>query len=118
MSADLLRQAAAKLQEHAEKASAGAWTEPERDGNSGDEGWWIFNGRLGTSEYAVAVTPLYSPKAEADARYIALMHPPVALALADLLDMTLHYTGLPNWQHDPRCGKALHLAREVLREPS
>lgn len=129
MSDDLLRRAAAKLREHAEKASVSAWAEPERDDNPGDEGWWIHNGRQGMSEYAVAVTPLYSPRAEADARFIALMCPPVALALADLLDehargvdariQAERHVGVPEGtiqDHEERFG--LTLARAILREPS
>jgi hypothetical protein len=55
-----------------------------------------------------------------DGEYIALMHPPVALALADLLDA--HADAAEQWPtHNDTPDKALSaliLAREILREDS
>ena len=83
---DDLREAAKLLRQRAEAASKGAWPAPERDDNPGDEGWWVFNGLVGMREHAVACVPLYNPTAEADATYIASVHPLVGLALAAALE--------------------------------
>lgn len=58
-----------------------------------------------------------------DASYIALMHPPVALALAELLEFfadnwidakaVVHYSARADAQE-----RATRTAREILREPS
>lgn len=49
----------------------GPWAPPVYDGNPGDRGWWIRNGRVGADEFAVAVTFELNPNAEADSRLIA-----------------------------------------------
>lgn len=69
-SADLLRRAAQKLREAAEKASKGPW-------DAADDGL-VWPDRLGD--------PVSGSTEIEDAAFIALMHPPVALALAELLD--------------------------------
>lgn len=86
--ADLLRRAATKLRETAQAATPGPWAEPYEVDDTNppeDRGWWVHGG-TGMREHAVAVALPYSPNAAADAKLIALVHPPVALALADLLD--------------------------------
>lgn len=70
MSAGLLRRAAVKLREYAERAARGPW-------DVSDDGL-VWPGRLGD--------PVSGSSDITDAEYIALMHPPVALALAELLD--------------------------------
>lgn len=70
MTADLLRRAAAKLREHASAASASPWV-AEADG-------LVWPPRIGD--------PVSGSTEVEDAEYIARMHPPVALALAELLD--------------------------------
>jgi hypothetical protein len=74
MSADLLRRAAVKLREHAEAASGENW---DSDGTE----LYAENGAVWIGDAAGG-----EPEDEANARYVALMHPPVALALADVLD--------------------------------
>lgn len=102
MSADLLRCAAEKLREHA----AGA---------RGDEPWlaageMVMCGEAEDSRYIAEVYGLADkwPNAE----YIALMHPPVALALAEWLEAESR-TMLPVF---PPL-RAIAVAREILREP-
>jgi hypothetical protein len=111
MSADLLRRAAAKLREHAEAATPGPWNADPSEIYGETIATWVaesLNGNL--------------PDAgEANSRYIALMHPPVALALADLLDYSARWfeaAEKDGYEYDE--GEALPiiaLARAVLREP-
>jgi hypothetical protein len=124
VSADLLRRAAAKLRAHAEAATRGPWYragDHERAVSYGFPpnaiGYW-------DGEYAAQVS--YNStgdgaEADADARFMALMHPPVALALAEwleamaaMLDQT--YGISPVEQRVDRA--ALLLARAILREDS
>lgn len=95
MSADLLRRAAAKLRLYVSHASRGPW-------NAHDDGL-VWADRLGD--------PVSGSVELEDAEYIALMHPPVALALADWLEAEDAATDIViNAQ-------AAALARAVLREP-
>lgn len=71
MSAELLRRAATKLREHATAASRGPW---EMDGADG----LVWPGCMGD--------PVSGSELLADGAFIALMHPPVALALAEWLE--------------------------------
>lgn len=72
MSADLLRRAAAKLRETAEAATPGPWS---------------VDGDIQAVKAAGGTTIAYDDETEmSDGQFIALMHPPVALALADLLE--------------------------------
>jgi len=72
MSADLLRRAAAKLRERAEAATAAPWTA---------EAGWVRSpsakAQVREKDGALAVC-----RQVADAAYIEMLHPPVALALA------------------------------------
>lgn len=103
MSAALLRRAAAKLREHAEAASKGNWDE------SGTELYAASGGWVGETSGA-------EPEDEANARYVAMMHPPVALALADWLDDAAARTGIPEYPSYGLPEKAMAVARAVLRE--
>lgn len=107
MSADLLRRAAVKLREHAEAAPSGPWNVQY----FGDRG---YPQRV-SNEAAVLVANTYDgpPSPAGSAEYIALMHPPVALAVAKLLlcEVVIAETG-----GDVHPG-AVEIAREVLREP-
>lgn len=87
MSADLLREAAAKMRERAEAATSGPWfgvTGPGgypnevRTGDGSDAGLPVLfeRRRIGTSHYMRG----------ADAHHIASWHPAVALAVADWLE--------------------------------
>lgn len=95
MSADLLRRAAAKLREHAKAASLAPW-------DSASDGL-VWPDRTGD--------PVSGSTEVEDADYIALMHPPVALALADWLDSAAR--DAEEIGPDPF---ALRAARAVLRE--
>lgn len=55
---------------------------------------------------------------DADAAYIALMHPPVALALADLLDTAAFVADGNGLVDDDRYKDEGALARAILREES
>jgi hypothetical protein len=68
---DILRRAAAKLREATENVTPGPWDWPIGDG-------YVWPDRIGD--------PVSSSEQLPDAAYIALMHPPVALALAIWLD--------------------------------
>lgn len=92
MAAELLRRAATALREHAERAAAGPWNASPVDSPDGlvTSAVYSFAHPTGTTESEVVGA---ARKARGggirnahNARYIALMHPPVALALADSLD--------------------------------
>jgi hypothetical protein len=107
MSADLLRRAAAKLREHAEAATPGPW---KKDSGEiyGPYGVWI-------GETLRVDDPNGT---EADSDYIALLHPPVALALADLLETAAGYAEVkPHYGDWPLLNWATAVARAILREP-
>jgi hypothetical protein len=76
--AQRLRDAASKLREMAEAATGGSW------GVVGTQGLAISPSRLSSAVIASAT-------AKDDAAFIALMAPPVALALADWLDAEAHH---------------------------
>jgi len=114
VSADLLRRAAVKLREHAEAASKGSWN---------NDGWEIYAGQPGIRADWIGET--CAGEADQDAAngdYVALMHPPVALALAELLETVAgiwvpehalaHYTARKQVQEQTAA-----IAREILREP-
>lgn len=87
MSADRLREAAALLRERAEETHDGPWDHVV--GASGDTAW-VERRNIET----VVETHDIGTSA-----YIATMHPPVALALADWLDTA----GADEWAHGPHC---------------
>lgn len=127
MSADLLRRAAVKLREHATAASFGTagWVVDPRDGDvtTVDGGWMVADTMELNAE-------------RPDASYIALMHPPVALALADHLDerAAAISDAMRGWNRDPTFidehlggveqlaadtfAVVIKLARSILREPA
>lgn len=104
MTADLLRRAAAKLREHAEAATPGPWATGPSEELPGSAGVWDLHritvtGKPGTDEVGKPWAPEVArveynangfqfPHHEArnDAAFIALLHPPVALALAEVLE--------------------------------
>lgn len=115
MSADLLRRAATRLRESALAAPRGPWSVVY----FGDRG---YPQRV-HSERAVLVCqtyegrddrePVRAPAATPD--FIALVHPPVALALAELLE---RISVMPFISVAPSVREyAESVAREVLREP-
>jgi len=83
MTADLLRRAAAKLREHAEAATPGPWV-TERLGDT-----WIVLKSQAQFDYPhqAEVADVHTPDERwPDYDYMACVHPPVALALADVFE--------------------------------
>ena len=78
MTAELLREAAAKMRERAEAATRGPWSRTEYQAR-----WQIDNGNVPIAEVVGAFN---RPEVRADAEYIASWHPAVALAVADWLE--------------------------------
>lgn len=125
--AELLRRAAQKLREHAERATAGPWVS-ERAFST-----WFVTPDYADTTASGNVSRLKSTQRR-DAEYIALMHPPVALALAEWLDsvyrdlITSHLpiwsgiTGMDEAAIDAHMsgseifGPAFAVARAILRE--
>jgi hypothetical protein len=110
MSAALLRRAAKVLRERAEGATDGPWTaatdDPEMCAVDAPSGRALVDVLLGDSDDRDE-----HPQADADAAYIALMHPPVAIALADWLQAETPWV---DGGHVPVM--ALRVARAILRE--
>jgi len=123
MSADILRRAAAKLREHATAATPGPWEhvgwivgapEPTTFSGCGQVITWaegVEAGDICAPSGDLYPRSGYSPRE--DMAYVALMHPPVALAVADVLEAaaaapfgTLWPTGV------------IAVARAILREPA
>lgn len=102
MSVELLRRAAKVLREAAEAASAGPW-HAHPDG-------LVWPERIGD--------PVSGSTEVEDADYIALMHPPVALALADWLNLKADCAGVWPGDMTETDRTALVVARTILREPS
>lgn len=91
MSAARLREAAKVLRERAEAATPGPW---EADGGEISQHWsrpepWqhVASGEVDCMAYCYGGSARGIDRDE-DAAYIAMMHPPVALILADWLDDT------------------------------
>jgi hypothetical protein len=102
-----LRRAAAKLREHAQAATPGPWhigraVDPMEPCNV-----HTFPGGRGVADEMDWL----------DAEYIALIHPPVALALADLIEEGLSYAAMSKPARYPIYVKAVAAARAILREP-
>lgn len=112
MSADLLRRAAARLRESALAAPPGPW----KVVYFGDRG---YPQRV-VDDSATLIAQTYEGRDTTDPvrlpagapEYIALVHPPVALALADWIES--HVEDM--WDSGGR-QHALAVARAVLREP-
>lgn len=122
MSADLLRRAATRLRESALAATPGPWAyDPAKQWHADHDFDMLTNPQEyvsygGPSPFtgAIATTgPANHAQSMRDAEFIALVHPPVALALADLLDR-VYVTPMVM----PSVVEFAELvAREVLREP-
>ncbi|MET7395590.1 ead/Ea22-like family protein [Dactylosporangium sp. NPDC005572] len=103
---ELLTRAAAKLREIAEAATPGPWTEDITGSVQGPDRRRVV--------YSVGIAEGRFPR-DSDRALITAMHPPVALALADLLDSYAIRTPFAGW--DGINGQHLiALARAVLRE--
>lgn len=107
MSAELLRRAAKTLREHAEMAMPGRWESLD----AGDRlVAWLPDGHF---EYLVTEEPARHGET---ADYIALMHPAVAMALADWLERLAE---VQRSEVDDRLfAYGVYTARAVLREES
>ena len=110
MSADLLRRAAEKLREHATAATPGPWEVRQK-------GYPHIVWQGDPDAFQVISTNLAGNVAP-DSEFIALMHPPVALALAELLDdMADLIEVFPRDDEMAGTQKLVALARTILREP-
>lgn len=123
MSADLLRRAATALREHAEAATPGPWEHADH----GLHGTYMGCGEVFTMDPDLMGGNIAAPSGDLyprsgysprdDMAYIALMSPPVALALAELLDeVVMVQEGHHLDDHTPRYADAL--ARAILRKAS
>lgn len=132
MSADLLLRAAAKLREGVRAASDGPWTascvwSPDSHATSA-----VYSLAYPTGTASSEIVPSVRKgkggiKKAGDANYFALMHPPVALALADWLDIAAKsieariiaetHVGVPDGTIKTSDeDAAIAVARAVLRE--
>jgi hypothetical protein len=122
MSSDLLRRAAAKLRKLAEAATPGPWR-VEQSENWDDTTTYSVLGV--TDDHGATPVPFrtttedagYHSQAEADVDLAVMMHPPVALALAGLLDAVADvWASFPPGDDGEDVQALLALARAVLRE--
>lgn len=123
MSADLLLRAAAKLREGVRAASDGPWTascvwSPDSHATSA-----VYSLAYPTGTASSEIVPSVRKgkggiKKAGDANYFALMHPPVALALADWLELTGRLDEDFATRDHVLAGmeQAIAVARAVLRE--
>lgn len=102
MSADLLRRAAALLRHSAGAAQIGPWLA---------DSWEIYSQTIGGPWVGETLHIDDEAQSIANANFIVLVHPPVALALADWLDAELLRE---QWAGPGR--HAVAVARAVLRE--
>lgn len=121
VTADLLREAAAKMRERAEAATPGPWHVCEGDEHEGD---WADERVSGPGHEPIAALDSADyesdpdePSAENDAVHIASWHPAVALAVADWLDRAADlYAANPYDDRFPgsETARALAIARAYL----
>lgn len=124
MSAELLKRAAMVLRKGADAATAGPWIASPVDSPDAlvTSAVYSYAHPTGTPESeVVGATRKRGDRGQGirrgnDARFIALMHPPVALALADLLDAMALVAGWHGLIDDYSPQAAAALARAVLRE--
>lgn len=136
MTAEILRRAAKVLREHAEAATPGPWEHVDYSDppyqpltSNGEKSTFMGCGSVITMGEYVEGGPIaapngdlyprsgYSPKD--DMALIALMHPPVALALATVLDglATVIDGTVGDAAAESIFESELALARAILREP-
>lgn len=139
MSADLLRRAAALVRESAEGATPGPWqhvdyADPEGQpltsaglrstymgcGEVQTVNDRLFGGSIAAPSGDCYPRSGYSPKE--DMAYIALMHPPVALAVAAWLESAAGQAQfgedhIIDFTVETELAEALAVARAILREP-
>lgn len=123
MSAELLHQAAHLLRQRAGAGRPGPWNTHSHGykDTPDDTTWELRTDNLDdTVGYTIvaettATGPTQTQEAENDLTYLALMHPPVALALADLLDNIATFAEINSEIPGPQ-EPVLTLARTILRE--
>lgn len=107
MSAEILRAAATRLRETAEAATPGPWIDVQM-GSEGSAVWAGGNTILTARKPATC-------REFADATYIALMSPPVGLAVADWLEATAdRIESRPSTLQQDYAARSLAVARAVL----
>lgn len=133
MSADLLRRAAKTLREHAKAASPAPWDHVDYHGYSGDQSTFMGCGSIISMHPDTMGGDIATPNGDCyprggyspfeDMAYIALVHPPVALAVAAVLDRvveTFEDDHSQSIEAQIRLREAyaeeLALARAILRE--
>lgn len=103
MSADLLRRAATLLKHSAGAAQIGPWLA---------DSWEIYSQTVGGPWVAETLHTEDEGQSIANGAYIALMHPPVALALAHWLEVVAVWGDAALRKHP-----SVDVARAILREP-
>lgn len=123
MTAERLREAAALLRERAEAATPGPWAAdvwPVRK-RSPQTGRLLTidpaDGTQGTVDL-IPTDGVYGVMEGADAVYIALMAPPVALALADWLDQAAIHVSGGSLRAHPMSTRAITVADAILGTPA
>lgn len=118
----LFSRAATVLRRHATAAGAGPWhSHPNSTahlfGTSHKAVW--HDGDGGFNVIALTGVVGEHPRSQADAAYIALMHPPVALALADMFDDSVRAIELVLAAGGLVDGTFMTaLARAIVRDPT
>lgn len=118
MSSDLLRRAAAKLREVVDHRAPGDWFPVITDSES-DTGLAICNNHpVSDRGWACNDCWVVETYSEPLARYLAALHPPVALALADLFDAHARLWAASEDEARQAYARSelLDVARAVLRE--
>jgi hypothetical protein len=116
MSVELLQRAVSVLREHAEHATSGPWV-AERDPD--ELRWVMLRAADQDGERQGEVASLWDPVAEDDIPnfdYMALMHPPVAWALALMIEAAIPYARLQDAEDFEVYRAARDAACAVLRE--
>lgn len=121
MSADLLRRAATRLRESALAATPGPWVVEREVGVPFTE-FTLCSQAPVEFPYQRKITSVLTPDEEwPDLDYFALVHPPVALALAGwLADHAAQFGPNDDLRYVDSPGdtqRAIEVARAVLREP-
>lgn len=116
MSAEILREAASKMRERAEAATGGTWS----SGGVWWENWTDPEGRLCHTPWPTITTGTLGSEivgkvtTEADADYFASIHPAVALAVADWLEVTADRVNTPAQATLPQRNAAIAVATAYL----